>query len=330
MSALAKITNQFEGKSITTLEYDGRPCWIAREIGAAMGYVQNGKRLVDRVRSDWSADFIKDRDYTILHGQNLKDFAKLIHDGTESVPRRSHLGTDPVPSHSKHLMLLFESGIHLACLRTNKPIGRRLRRFIVDKILPDIVRTGTYRAEKPPKSNSDGQSRVLHAEALRDREARLLAKEDAMVGKRRADSLKQMAMFLATKQMIDDAQQSILMVLATEIETGINFSHLRKQIQDDEIRRRKGASSVGPPLGASAEDRASWLTPASIAVRTGASLAKVGRAIAELGLRGDFPGLSYGCEAQMPTGQTMIVYRYSPRAVEMIKKKMQAQSRCLL
>ena len=35
---ITKLTNEFEGREITTLTYCGKPAWIAREIGEAIGY----------------------------------------------------------------------------------------------------------------------------------------------------------------------------------------------------------------------------------------------------------------------------------------------------
>ena len=137
---ISKITNQFEGKSITTLEYDGRPCWVAREIGAAMGYVDDGKRLVTRIRGEWSSELIVGKDYKLVQGKELAEF-RAFFKGTDSVPLKSNRG----------FILLFESGIHLACLKTNKPIGRRLRRFIVDEVLPRYRPDGLVQSREAAK-----------------------------------------------------------------------------------------------------------------------------------------------------------------------------------
>jgi hypothetical protein len=48
------ITNNFEGRALTTLTYKGRPAWIAREVGAVMGYSHGGKRLANKITGDWS------------------------------------------------------------------------------------------------------------------------------------------------------------------------------------------------------------------------------------------------------------------------------------
>jgi hypothetical protein len=46
----------FEGSTLTTLRYQGRPCWIAREVGTLLGYAQAGKRLATKVTGDWSEE----------------------------------------------------------------------------------------------------------------------------------------------------------------------------------------------------------------------------------------------------------------------------------
>ena len=43
--------------------------------------------------------------------------------------------------------MLFESGLHLVLAKTDQPIGRRLRRFLVDEVLPQIARTGAFQPD---------------------------------------------------------------------------------------------------------------------------------------------------------------------------------------
>lgn len=133
MSTVISRLDDFEGRPITTIQYRGRPCWIAREVGQALGYDHGGHRFVNQVLGRWADELVEESDYMIVRGNELaalKDF----------------VGTDLVPSKSnRELLLLFESGLHLACLRTTKPMGKKLRRFLAVEVLPQLIRTGEYR-----------------------------------------------------------------------------------------------------------------------------------------------------------------------------------------
>jgi hypothetical protein len=47
------------------------------------------------------------------------------------------------PSVHHRLLVLFESGLHLALIKTRKPHGKRLRRFLAEEVMPQLVRNGT-------------------------------------------------------------------------------------------------------------------------------------------------------------------------------------------
>ena len=66
MSALEKITKQFEGQDVTTITYKGQPCWIANEIGQVSGYADNGGRLVTKITHEWKDEFIEGHDFLYL------------------------------------------------------------------------------------------------------------------------------------------------------------------------------------------------------------------------------------------------------------------------
>src|SRR5262245_19531426 len=105
MSELKLYTAQFEGSDVHTLTVDGRPAWIAREIGAILGYANAGKRLASQITDEWASDFLVGHDYTLLVGEDLvaiKDQCKTAYCG------------------SKGLLVLFESGLHLSLLKTHR------------------------------------------------------------------------------------------------------------------------------------------------------------------------------------------------------------------
>jgi len=84
-------------------------------VGAALGYDRDGGHLVNMVTKEWDADFEEGRDYRILRGKQLKDFKRLIEVDGES----------PLSSYAPKVMLLTESGVHLAAILSRKEAGRK-------------------------------------------------------------------------------------------------------------------------------------------------------------------------------------------------------------
>ena len=155
---MTTLTTDFNGNPVTTIEYKGKYCWIAAEIGRAMGYSQNGGRLVTRIKESWSEELIPNRDYIIITGSELAEFKLLFKD-------------HPIfgGSFTARLMLLFESGLHFVCLKTSKPVGIKLRRFLVDIVMPQLVRNGAYLPDRTVEDGKLAQRPELPAE----REVRL-------------------------------------------------------------------------------------------------------------------------------------------------------------
>ena len=109
MNALTNITSEFEGGQLSTILYRGKPAWIAREVGRVLGYSEDGTRLARIVLSEWADEFIEGHDYVKLRGRELKEFKAV-----------AQLPPESVGSRAPHLILLFESGLHMALAKTAK------------------------------------------------------------------------------------------------------------------------------------------------------------------------------------------------------------------
>ena len=120
-------TVDFEGHRVTTVMWNGRPAWLTQQVGEALGYADG--RLAERITGEWSEEFILGTDCETLSGADLAAFKALT----------PELGVSRAPS----LAVLYESGLHLAALKTRKPAGKRLRRMLAEHVLPQLVRTGT-------------------------------------------------------------------------------------------------------------------------------------------------------------------------------------------
>jgi len=142
LTALVKTSYQFEGHHLTQVEYQGQPCWIAREVGAALGYDKGGGRFSQKITSAWAAEFTDGQDYHRLSGPELASLAALL-DAPESGASR-HGGL------RYQILLLTESGVWLGCILSRKPAGRRLRRWLATEVLPQLRQTGSYGLDAPP------------------------------------------------------------------------------------------------------------------------------------------------------------------------------------
>ena len=279
---LTCISSNFEGTALTTITYRGRPAWIAREVGAAIGYSQGGKRLATKLTGDWAEEFIEGHDFMLLQGADLTAIRDGWPEGTEPVPLRSNRGA----------LLLFEPGLHLVLAKTNKPVGVRLRRFIVDQVLPQIVRDGRY---SPARAVVDGgvvEREPMDPRAQRERRlARRLELEDR-------------------KFKVRTLQQTIAGIedqLSTEAVISL-------RVVACEIALQRDLSELKPAAGDG------WTSPSDIAKRLGLSANRVGRAISKLDLRGDIPGMTKAImNKARHSDRNVVSYLYSPAAVARIE-----------
>jgi prophage antirepressor-like protein len=149
VSALAK-TFDFEGRAFTNFAFRGRECWIAQGVGALLGYTPAGWRSAFR---EWSNELIEAADFDTLRGPDLREFLAGI-----DVSARTALSRAP------NLTILYESGLNLVCIKTEKPTGKKLRRFLAKDVIPALRRMAF-------------EAQALHDELI-DLNLRLSASED--------------------------------------------------------------------------------------------------------------------------------------------------------
>jgi prophage antirepressor-like protein/uncharacterized protein YkuJ len=231
------LTIHFEGSTLTQLEIDGRPAWIAQEVGKALGYTEP-RRFRDSIRTRWSEEFIEGVDVALLDGARLDTLRRL--------------STNPVLSHTRALLVLFESGLHLALVKTPMEAGRRLRRFLVTEVLPKLAR----------------QQGVLADDLALQREERLAERQDAQLAKwafeqrkTKAEALRQAVVARHEAGELDRIELAAWLVFIAELVNGSDLPRLRGPIPRE------------------------WSTPTQIGLRLGVTAHRVGRVITRLGLR---------------------------------------------
>ena len=149
MSAAVKLF-EFEGARLRTFAFRGLPCWVAQEVGAALGYTEAGFR---RALENWSDEFIIGRDIATLRGAALREFKAI-----------ARLSAEMDLSRAGSLTILYESGVDLVCIKTEKPLGRRLRRYFADEIMPGL-RRGTLEATAAERELVELSLRLLPVDA---------------------------------------------------------------------------------------------------------------------------------------------------------------------
>jgi len=183
-----------DGGTLTLVEHDGRPAFIARQLGALLGYGIDGARLVKSIRHDWRDELVEGVDYVIVDGEALDEV-------------KASLGTATVPSRAPSLMLLTESGLYAALLLTRKPAGRALRRWLRDEVMPQIARSGDYDSTKTVTDDGlvEGQVAQLESGSLAQR---LAARKDAIRELKRSGAPPEFCLHLALRNLEEATGES--------------------------------------------------------------------------------------------------------------------------
>lgn len=126
-SSTTALSFAFEGHRLTFGHHNGRPCVIAQEVGEALGYDEGGFRTS---LHQWSDELIDGVDYEVLSGVDLKRFQQELQESAKiTLSNKAH-----------RITVLYESGVNLVCLKTEKPLGKKLRRFLADEVMPKLMR----------------------------------------------------------------------------------------------------------------------------------------------------------------------------------------------
>jgi prophage antirepressor-like protein len=276
--------DRFDNHALDVIQYKGRPCWVAREIGTALGYSHGGKRLANKVTGAWADEFVAGHDYEVLDGEDLASFKAVAEEGTESVP-----------SFTSSAVILYESGVHLACIKTDKPAGKRLRRHLVEDVLPKLARGEAIAADPKRAALPDTDYR-------KTREERLAAREHRLATKARYDAMLRVAEY-ARAANVDASAIMTIEVRAAEFASGMDL----------------GLLLPNAPVGARNEH---WLSATEIGVILGVSAHRVGMTVNALGIRTNKALAVAVLDKSRSSAKTVPGYRYHPDVVGMIRAKL--------
>lgn len=291
-TTLAAVVHRdtFDDYPVNVMFYRGRACWIARDVGSAIGYGHSGKRLVTQIRGEWSGEFVVGSDYDIIRDQDIHDLRDAL---------RAQ-GVVMFPPNIRSIVVLYEPGIHLACLKTDKPAGKRLRRHLVEDVLPKLARGESVPAVQPTREPK--RDRI---EAAIMREQRLAAREHRLAMKMRSEAI--MAA-VEDARAAGDADENVLRafaVKAREAAAGVDLTPLL-------------------PAAPTGDDNDPWVTPTDIGDLLGVTSQRVGRTIKTLGVRAD-KSRSMAVLNKSPHGnRTITTYIYHPSVTDDVRAQLVA------
>ena len=178
---------------------------------------------------DWSDEFETGLDYQVMKGKDYKDFKRL---------------NEVSESNSPSVMLLFEPGVNSVFLKTDKPIGKRLRKFIRSEVLPQINRTGEYSPDREIES-----SKPTPALTREDRKLAVAEAREARLSKgAEAKAMRRLAQLVEDSGQVDQLIITTHKIAAEECEIGRTFPALHMPAPDP----WRTCTQIGNDLGISA------------------------------------------------------------------------------
>lgn len=127
------IVKEFEGKQVVTLFWEGRPCWIANEIASVFGYDKVRDVVQNCITTE---EFELGVEYDILSGERLRAFKGAnIH--SSKIFGQAYV-------RSPQLTIFYEDGLYGFLQYTDKPAGKRFRKWLRREVIPEIRRRGYY------------------------------------------------------------------------------------------------------------------------------------------------------------------------------------------
>jgi prophage antirepressor-like protein len=341
------LINEFEDFNVNTVLFDGKPCWITKDIGNVLGYAKKGKGLIELISREWSDEFIKGEHIDILSGQELSDFKKVLDvvasNATTSAPK---------------LSILYEPGINLVCLNTQKPVGKRLRRLISTVVMPSIRKTGTYSlpgVKEDSQGTAQFDDQIFHLEKkiefekvvlekfqseallrekdvmLREQDVILKDKENDELN-RKIDSISNLFKYVSGEY---DDKELELQLYIVKLRTGQDFSPMFFNYEEPQESEPKSEyeepkpQSLPPiqpepkyqPQPQPQPEEGKWYSPSEIGKALGISAYHVGFVITDLKLRKPIPGMTSVTEKKDFNGKNFKYFVYSKKAFEKISEK---------
>ena len=125
-----QIFKNQESGEIRTVEVNGEPYFVGKDVAEILGYTNPRKAILDHVDEE---------------------------DKTDGVTIRDSIGREQTP------VLINESGLYSLILSSKMPNAKRFKRWITSEVLPTLRKTGTYTM---PEQDTAAEERKKRAEAM--------------------------------------------------------------------------------------------------------------------------------------------------------------------
>lgn len=127
------LINEFEGNKIYSFIWNGRPCWIAIQIGDLLDYKEPSKAVFQCINSEC---FEIGKEYDILKKGYLKKFKVIASQAITSI------------KYAPRLIIFYEDGLYGFLQFSKKTVGINFKKWIRREVLPSIRREGQYTLNK--------------------------------------------------------------------------------------------------------------------------------------------------------------------------------------
>lgn len=284
---MSKLTTTFDNVEMVTVEFRGRRVWLARQVGRALGYSDDGKRIARNITADWSDEVRLGEHYEVLSGSDLADFKALV--GAKTAPSKSN----------RAITVLYEPGLHLVLLLTKKATGKRLRKHLAEHVLPQLARDDSYSPDRKVDGDAIVDRDVKPANDTKSEAAQLA---DISLRDRMFQDRVLREAIEASSDYLDGRAVAGLQALRVEIATGRDVKALKPGIDDDELN----PTQLGEVLGVSAN--------------------RIGRTAGELGIRCNKEGICRVVQNARANGTgSCKQYLYSRKGQQMIHDRLVEQ-----
>ena len=123
------LIREFNGNSIYTFMWKGRPCWMATDIARAFEYIDPSRTINNCIKSE---HFEEEFEYEILEGSNLRLFKDIVGDTISNKERIARL------------TIFYKDGLYGFLQYSEKPIGIEFRKWLRREVLPSLRKNKYY------------------------------------------------------------------------------------------------------------------------------------------------------------------------------------------
>ena len=124
MTSELKVFENSTFGQVRTVEIDGEPWFVGKDVAEALGYSNTRKALADHVDGE---------------------------DKTDGVTIRDSIGREQKP------VIINESGLYCLILSSKLPGAKEFKRWVTSEVIPSIRKTGGYTLKPAPAAQAGGE-----------------------------------------------------------------------------------------------------------------------------------------------------------------------------